>query len=96
MKKRKSPESIIQKAIIEWANLFIHIYPELQWLHAIPNGGSRNKFEAGRMKGEGVKPGVYDLCLPCARKGYHGFYLEIIFIFHKLLILVEDNETLHN
>lgn len=30
---------------------------------AIPNGGSRNKIEAGRMKQEGVKAGVSDLCV---------------------------------
>jgi len=30
---------------------------------AIPNGGSRNKIEAMRMKAEGVLAGVHDLCI---------------------------------
>lgn len=31
--------------------------------YAIPNGGSRHKVEAARMKQEGVSSGVPDLCL---------------------------------
>lgn len=52
-------------------------YPELQWLFAIPNGGERGKGVAGRLKAEGVKPGVPDLCLPLARHGVHGLYVEL-------------------
>lgn|SRR5215469_2592882 len=49
----------------------------LHWLHAIPNGGDRNRVVAANMKAEGVKPGVADLFLPVARHGYHGFYIEM-------------------
>lgn len=50
--------------------------PDLDLIHAIPNGGLRTKLEAVRLKNEGVLPGVPDLFLPVARNGYHGLYLE--------------------
>lgn len=43
----------------------------------IPNGGSRNKIEAANLKRQGVRAGVPDLCIPLARKGYHGLYIEM-------------------
>lgn len=51
--------------------------PELRLLHAIPNGGYRNKITAAKLKAEGVKPGVPDICLPVARGRYHGLYIEL-------------------
>lgn len=29
------------------------------------------------MRSEGLKSGVPDLCLPVARSGYHGLYIEL-------------------
>ena len=52
-------------------------YPELKLLFHIPNGGTRNKIEAGRLKAQGVKAGVPDLLLPVSRFGYHGFFIEL-------------------
>lgn len=49
----------------------------LHWLHAIPNGGFRDKITAGKLKAEGVKAGIADVFLPVARKGYHGLYIEM-------------------
>ena len=46
-------------------------------LYHVPNGGSRKKAEAGRFRAEGVKAGVPDLCLPVARGGFHGLYIEL-------------------
>lgn len=43
--------------------------PELRWLHAIPNGGYRDKATAGKLKAEGVKRGVSDMFLPLPMKG---------------------------
>ena len=51
--------------------------PDLRWLHAVPNGGQRSGSEAGRMKAAGVKPGVPDLDLPIASRGYHSLRLEM-------------------
>lgn len=38
--------------------------PELEWMHAIPNGGQRDKRTAAKLKSEGVKRGVLDVFLP--------------------------------
>ena len=52
-------------------------WPELELMHHIPNGGSRNKIEAARLKGQGVKAGIPDVFLPVAKGGYHGLYIEM-------------------
>lgn len=66
-----------QKALITWANLQAGKHPELHLLYAIPNGGARSQATAGKLKAEGVKPGVPDLCLPAPRGNYHGLYIEM-------------------
>jgi len=63
--------------VIAWANWNLHTYPELKWLHHIPNGGKRGKLEAARFKAQGVKAGVSDLFLPAARANWHGLYIEM-------------------
>jgi hypothetical protein len=79
---RRSPrvsrsESDEQIAIFQWAEAMKAQYPELGLLHAIPNGGFRSWATARRLKKEGVKPGVPDICLPVPRNGHHGLYLEL-------------------
>lgn len=54
-----------------------NLYPELNFLYHVPNGGFRNKATAGKLKAEGVKSGVPDLCLPAPRYPYHGLYVEM-------------------
>lgn len=49
----------------------------LEFLHAIPNGGYRNKKTAADMKAEGVKSGVPDIFLPYPLGKYHGLYIEM-------------------
>ena len=66
-----------QQALFAWAALQAGRHSELGLLYHIPNGGARSKAEAGRFKAEGVKSGVPDLCLPVARKGFHGLYVEL-------------------
>ena len=66
-----------QAYIFQWAEIMAFQVPELELLHHIPNGGMRSKAEAVRFKRTGVKAGVPDLCLPVARKGYHGLYIEL-------------------
>lgn len=70
-------ESQEQQLLFEWAALSAGRWPELALMYHIPNGGSRSKSEAGRFKAEGVKAGVPDICLPVARGGYHGLYMEL-------------------
>ena len=52
-------------------------HPELALFHAIPNGGDRHKATAGKMRAEGVRPGVPDYALPVPRGQYHGLYIEL-------------------
>ncbi len=66
-----------QSALMLWSVGKREQWPEIKWLYAIPNGGDRHIAVAAAMKAEGVKPGVSDLCLPVARRGYHGFYCEM-------------------
>jgi len=75
-----------QCALIEWADLMVATgkYPQLEWLHAIPNGGHRNKITAGKMKAEGVKAGVLDLHLPVPVGGCPGLWVEMKYGRNKL------------
>lgn len=78
---RKSCEADEQCKLIAWADVSAAcgVYPELALLHAIPNGGSRNKAEAAHLKRQGVRPGVPDLFLPVPKGKYHGLYIEMKF-----------------
>lgn len=66
-----------QTAVFAWAALHAYRWPELDLLFAVPNGGGRNKIEAGFLKGSGVRSGVPDVCLPVARWGLHGLWIEL-------------------
>lgn len=74
---RKRSEATEQEALIQWCGYQQGQYPELKLIYHIPNGGSRNTLEAANLKRQGVKAGVPDLCLPVARKGFHGLYIEM-------------------
>ena len=77
MAERFSPESSEQVSLFEWCEYSLGKYPQLSLLFHVPNGGFRSAATAGRMKAEGVKAGVPDLCLPVARGGYHGLFIEM-------------------
>ena len=61
-------EHQVQKAICQYFDLRGVCY------FAIPNGGKRNVITAKKLKAEGVKPGVPDLCII---KDGMAFFLEI-------------------
>ena len=71
----KESESSHQAALFAWAALNKKQWPELAWLHHIPNGGSRGDTQKSRMirgaqlKAQGVRTGVADIFLP-VRKLY--------------------------
>lgn len=78
--KRKKPtdyEHQEQVALFNWAKAVKRQYPELALMFAIPNGGQRNIIVAAKLKAEGVKAGVPDLCLPVSRHGFHALYIEL-------------------
>lgn len=66
-----------QMALMCWAALNFNLYPELERLFHIANGGFRNKREAGKLKAMGVKKGVPDLCLPVRRGDFSGLWVEL-------------------
>ena len=76
-----------QAAVFAWAALQEGRRPDLKLLYAIPNGaklpwrrnqkGQRYSSEAMKLKAEGLRSGVPDTCLPVARKGFHGLYIEM-------------------
>lgn len=77
MRYTKRSEETEQIAVILWAQYNMDRYPELKWLHHCPNGGSRNRAEAIKLKQMGVRAGVSDLCLPYPRGIYCGLYIEM-------------------
>lgn len=68
-----------QAAIFQWiATGGAHTYAQcLDLLFAVPNGGDRKAHVGGRMKAEGVKSGVPDMCWPIKRFGYAGLWIEL-------------------
>ena len=66
-----------QTALLSWARLAQGKWPELALLYHVPNEGKRSRTAGARMKAEGLKKGVPDLCLPVARGGCHGLYIEL-------------------
>ena len=68
-------EDRLQAACVTWFRLQ---YPQLQTLlFAVPNGGSRNKIEAAKLKATGVTPGVADLIFLIAKQGYNNLLIEM-------------------
>lgn len=73
----KSEEGYEQEMIFTWAALHAAMYPELDLMHHIPNGGRRDKRTGAILKRQGVKAGIPDIFLPAAHGGYHGLYIEL-------------------
>jgi hypothetical protein len=76
-RKKNQYEAKEQKNLFDWCKLQEKVYPDLQLLLAIPNGGSRNLIEASNLKKQGVKAGVPDMLLPVPRRGYNGLFIEL-------------------
>jgi len=76
-RKAKASEHQEQVTLFKWVEIQKVAVPELALLHAIPNGGHRSKVAGAKMKAEGVKRGVPDLCLPVPRGEWSGLYIEM-------------------
>lgn len=66
-----------QVALFRWAQWHAGQWPELRWMYAIPNGGARHIAVAAKLKAEGVKAGIPDICLPVPRGGFGALYIEL-------------------
>lgn len=93
MKTKPEPtEHAEQSTVMQWAAYHSGRWPVLKLLHAIPNGaffGAGVKelksgkqvplaaIRANRLKSEGLREGVPDLCLPVPSGSHHGLYIEM-------------------
>lgn len=77
MRYANRSEETEQITVVQWAQHNQNRYPCLKWLHHCPNGGSRNRPEAVKLKQMGVKAGISDLCLPYPAGIYCGLYIEM-------------------
>lgn len=85
MKRRRPGPGVVpvrsehdeQAALVRGVDLLRGLYPELDLLFAIPNGGNRSPATGARLKAEGVKAGVPDLFLPVGRGGFFGLFVEM-------------------
>ena len=67
-----------QVRVVSWCNLMTDRgCGDYDLIYAIANGGARSKATAGKLKAEGVKKGVPDLCLPVQRGDYAALYIEM-------------------
>jgi hypothetical protein len=71
-----------QAALFAWAAQNLEWYPQLKWLHAIPNGGDRHVATAAKMVATGLRSGIWDIFLPLPiqtewAKQYAGLYIEM-------------------
>ncbi|MBP3647229.1 MAG: VRR-NUC domain-containing protein [Clostridia bacterium] len=70
-------ESTEQQHLFQWARMMSGAHPELALMYKITNEGRRSRVNGARMVAEGMKKGVPDICLPVARGGHHGLYIEL-------------------
>lgn len=83
MKKPKADELPVptegeeQQALFEWAETMKHKHRELRALYHIPNEGERSKQTGAKLKKEGLREGVSDICLPVKRGQYGSLYIEM-------------------
>lgn len=92
----KESERSHQVALFAWAAANAHNDMRLRFLYAVPNGATygddkqSKAIRGGRMKAEGLRSGVPDVCLPVPapsihdpyytgvnRVWYHGLYIEM-------------------
>jgi hypothetical protein len=87
MMNQKETEHEAQAAVIAWARTLEPLHSELSMLFAVINGaklpysrdakGRRYCPQAVKLKAEGLRAGVPDLCLPVARRGFHALFVEM-------------------
>ncbi len=77
-----------QTELFRWLKSMEGQYPNLKYIFAIPNGaalaarstkGKRFSLQASKLKAEGMRRGVPDVCVPIPRGKYHGLWIEMKF-----------------
>lgn len=73
----KRSETTEQINLFTWAQRNEAFVPELALMFHVPNEGKRKQTTGQILKAAGLKSGVPDVCLPVARKGFNGLYIEM-------------------
>lgn len=76
-KPRSQVEAQEQRAFFVWLRLHARQFPELQWVHAIPNGLRLGPKRGGEAVELGLTAGVWDVFVPVPSSGCHGLYIEL-------------------
>lgn len=66
-----------QESLFRWAAYSRVKYPELDLLYHIPNEGQRKPVTGYRLKRQGLRPGVPDICLPVPNVVNTALYIEL-------------------
>lgn len=75
--KRKQDEFLSQKEVVLWARINAPFHRPLNFLSASLNGVKLTPAQYVKAFQSGMNAGFPDLELPCARRGYHGLYIEM-------------------
>lgn len=87
-------ESGHQKALFCWAKQNEHLYPQLKWLFAVPNGFYSDSGQKAKMKAEGLKDGVPDVLFPVYSKWMMGSgWIEFKYSGLAIEMKVKKNKT---
>lgn len=70
-------EEMATELIFEWARWHERKYKALKAMYHVPNEGKRTARSGARLKKQGMKSGVSDICLPYASSGYSNLYIEL-------------------
>lgn len=73
----KETEDQAQIRVFQWAKWQQSKYPQLKAMYHAANEGKRSTIAGANLKRQGMKPGVSDICLPCAAGQYNNLYIEL-------------------
>jgi len=76
-KPRAEVEAQEQRAFFVWLRLHAQQFPELRWVHAIPNGLWLGPKRGGEAVELGLTAGVWDVFVPMPSSECHGLYIEL-------------------
>src|SRR5699024_2367061 len=70
-------ESVEQQTFFQEEADATGTHPDLRLMYHVPNEGKRSARQGARMRAEGLRAGVPDICLPVPRGGYSALYIEL-------------------